>query len=204
MIIKVCGLKSAKNLLEVSLLGINMVGYNFYVKSPRYVDIDMPEIKGEIQKVGVFVNDTIEKIREKKERYGLNFIQLHGDESPDFALMVQDICPVIKAFRIDEQFDGELLNEFGFVSYFIFDTVTPYFGGSGKKFDWNKLYHFNIRVPFLLSGGIGPGDSAKILEIQHPFFAGIDINSKFEVSPGVKDIATINKFLLSLNPIINR
>ena len=195
MIIKVCGLKDAENLLELCKLNISMVGYNFYAPSPRYVDHLLPDITDKIKKAGVFVNASLDEIKEKKELYNLDYAQLHGDESVAFAKEVKFFVPVIKVFRINDQFDSAILQLYNFCDYFLFDTATDKFGGSGQKFEWKILNEWEINTPFLLSGGIGPGDVDGILKIVHPQFKGIDINSKFEVSPGIKDVEMVRNFV---------
>jgi phosphoribosylanthranilate isomerase len=196
MIIKVCGLKYAENLLEVSQLNIDMVGYNFYPSSARYVDQALPEINQHIQKVGVFVNATSAYIQEKVAQYQLDLIQLHGDESLDFCREISStLKPVIKVFRVDKDFDYGQIKDYAFCKYLLFDTATKDYGGSGHKFDWTDLLQQNIETPFLLAGGIGLEDVENLKSCNHPSFAGIDINSKFELSPGLKDPTMIADFI---------
>lgn len=195
MIIKVCGLKSEQNLLDISALDIDMVGYNFYEPSPRYVQNKLPNISSHIKKVGVFVNASESFILQKVKEYNLDYAQLHGDENPEFCTKIKACIPVIKVFRVKDQLDMNFLNSFDFCDFFLFDTATKQYGGSGKKFDWSLLNEFDINVPFLLSGGIGPEDLDDILKISHPKFVGIDINSKFEISPGLKDVDKLKFFV---------
>jgi phosphoribosylanthranilate isomerase len=194
MIIKVCGLKFEQNLIDVASLDIDMVGYNFYEPSPRYVQNTLPIIPSKIKKVGVFVNASESNILQKVRDYRLDYAQLHGDESPEFCKKIKETIPVIKVFRIDDLFDFNLIKEFVFCNYFLFDTATKQFGGSGKKFDWSLLNNLDIKVPFLISGGIGPDDLDDILKFRHPTFKGIDINSKFELSAGLKDVEKVKNF----------
>ncbi len=194
MTIKVCGLKDANNLLDITTLNINMIGYNFYPPSPRYVDHLLPDITENIKKVGVFVNASLEVIEQKMSIYKLDYAQLHGDENLSFVKEVNSFIPVIKVFRICDNFEPSILQLYNFCHYFLFDTATSKYGGSGIKFDWNILNDWKIDKPFLLSGGIGPENVANILKFNHPNFEGIDINSKFEVSPGVKDMKLILQF----------
>lgn len=201
MIIKVCGLKNHQNILAISELNIDMIGYNFYPLSQRYVDDTLHILPKKIKKVGVFVNADFETISQKVAQYGLNFVQLHGDESCSFVQKIQRIVPVIKVFRIDENFEANNLNEYQFCDYILFDTATKNYGGSGQKFNWEKLHEMPIKTPFLLSGGIGPEDASAIKNFTHPYFAGIDINSKFESSPGVKNVETIRSFIGTLDKI---
>lgn len=195
MIIKVCGLKFEQNLLDISALDIDMVGYNFYEQSPRYVQNKLPNISSHIKKVGVFVNETESFILQKLKEYNLDYAQLHGDESIEFCTKIKASIPVIKVFRVKDQLDVNLIKTFEFCDFFLFDTATKQYGGSGKKFDWTLLNEFDINVPFLLSGGIGPEDLDDILKICHPKFVGIDINSKFEISPGLKDVDKVKFFV---------
>jgi len=195
MIIKVCGLKFRENLLNISALDINMVGYNFYKPSPRFVQEPLPEIPFEIKKVGVFVNASEPYVLQKVNDYKLDFVQLHGDESPEFCKKISESIPVIKVFRIDEFFNDIRIQEYEFCDFFLFDTATKAFGGSGKKFDWTILNKLDIKVPFFLSGGLGPDDLDDILNFCHPKFLGIDINSKFEISVGLKDVGKVKVFV---------
>lgn len=195
MIIKVCGLKFEQNLIDISALDIDMVGYNFYEPSPRYVQKKLPNINSHIKKVGVFVNASESFILQKVKEYNLDYAQLHGDENPEFCTKIKPCIPVIKVFRVKDQLDMNFLNSFEFCDFFLFDTATKQYGGSGKKFDWSLLNEFDIKVPFLLSGGIGVEDLDDILKISHPKFEGIDINSKFEISPGLKDIDKVKFFV---------
>ena len=194
MIIKVCGLKFEQNLIDVASLDIDMVGYNFYEPSPRYVQNTLPIIPSKIKKVGVFVNASESNILQKVRDYRLDYVQLHGDESPEFCKKIKEIIPFIKVFRIDDHFNANHMKEFEFCNYFLFDTATKQFGGSGKKFDWSLLKELDIKVPFLISSGIGPDDLDDILKFRHPTFKGIDINSKFELSAGLKDVGKVKNF----------
>lgn len=195
MIIKVCGLKFEQNLIDVASLDIDMVGYNFYEPSPRYVQNTLPIIPSKIKKVGVFVNASESNILQKVRDYRLDYAQLHGDESPEFCKKIKETIPVIKVFRIDNFLISDHMNEYEFCDFFLFDTATKQFGGSGQKFDWSLLSELDIKVPFLLSGGIGPDDLDDILKFRHPNFKGIDINSKFELSAGLKDVEKVNFFV---------
>ncbi len=203
MIIKVCGLNNAQNLADLSKLDIDMAGYNFYLPSPRYIDHILPDIPNNIKKVGVFVNASLDVILQKKELYKLDYAQLHGDESSSFVKEVKSFIPVIKVFRIADDFNPAILKDFDFCDMFLFDTATKNFGGSGQKFNWNILKQYDIKIPFLLSGGIGPNDVDEILKMDHPHFKGIDINSKFEVRPGIKDVGMVKKFVKMLRSNYN-
>lgn len=184
--------------MAVTELEIDMVGYNFYPQSPRYVDTPLPDISDKIQRIGVFVNASLDTISGCIEKYHLNYAQLHGDESETFVRQVHAMIPVIKVFRIGAEFDTSLLQKLSFCAYFLFDTSSAAYGGSGKKFDWNYLDHLEIKTPYLLSGGIGPEDTAMIRSVNDPYFKGIDINSRFETSPGIKNKDLISDFIQQL------
>ena len=200
MVVKVCGIKSTANVEMISKTDVEMVGLNFYPPSSRYIDPSIPPSRfdklGDTQlRVGVFVNETIEVIRKLADDYKLDYIQLHGDEDNDFCKAVAKEFKVIKVVRVDEQTDWQSMSDFDFVDYMLFDTATINYGGSGKKFDWSILHRYSGDIPFLLSGGIGPGDAEAVSAIDHPKFVGIDINSKFESSPAEKDENLLLPFL---------
>ncbi|MDR0428294.1 MAG: phosphoribosylanthranilate isomerase [Dysgonamonadaceae bacterium] len=201
MKIKVCGMKYPDNIKEVNQLPIDMMGFVFYDKSPRYIDNLSPDvmktINPEIRRTGVFVDASIEKIQEAVYRYSLDIVQLHGNESPEFCQSLkQNDIKLIKAFSIEvpEDFNPTKLYE-NQIDYFLFDTKTAQYGGSGRKFDWEILSFYQGNIPFILSGGINESDTDRIKNIKHPAFAGIDLNSRFELSPGLKDIKKLNKFV---------
>ncbi len=197
MIIKVCGIKSQENLEQLSLLPIDMVGLNFYPPSKRYVSEDMLlKIPEHLQKVGVFVNETIDKIIRTVEKYQLDYVQLHGNENPEMCHQLNKGVKVIKYFPVSNQDDFLNIENYEMVDLILFDTRTKEFGGSGQKFRWELLKHYQGKKPFLLAGGIGPTDVETILDIDHPALYGIDINSQFEISPGLKDVEIIRNFLL--------
>ena len=198
MIIKICGLNDDANLLDISKLNPDMVGYNFYPNSSRYVTHPLPKINATINKVGVFVNENPEVIESKAKQYGLDYIQLHGDESAFITEKIKQKHKVIKVFRFNDDFDSKAMDDFLFCDFFLFDTFTNKYGGSGVKFEWNRLDDFEIKRPFLLSGGIGPDDIKSIQMIENDMFYGVDINSKFETSPGVKDVEMVSNFVHKL------
>jgi phosphoribosylanthranilate isomerase len=208
MIIKICGIAEETNFPELRKLQPDMIGFIFHEPSPRFVSGRLQPEKKElstpgIKRVGVFVDQNPEEILIQKKIFNLDFIQLHGNESPEYCSALKEYgCEIIKAFRIDENFDfGELRYYILFTSYFLFDTSTYSYGGSGRKFDWSLLNNYNLCHPFLLSGGIKPGDAEKILSLNHPALAGIDLNSGFEISPGLKNMHTLKKFITEIrNP----
>ena len=200
MIVKVCGITRKEQFSELDELGVDMIGLNFYKPSQRYLrDVIKKEKLGNSEVVGVFVNPAVEEIREKSQQYALDLIQLHGDETADFVEKLAGDYRIIKAFGVDEGFDFSKLEPFEpYADYFLFDTKTTLYGGSGRKFNWQQLKEYRGDVPFLLSGGIRPEDVADIAEIDHQMFAGVDINSGFERSPGDKNIELVKRFLTEL------
>jgi len=204
MITKVCGLRDKENIKNVCASDIDMIGLNFYPLSSRYVaaydEETIAVIPNYIKKVGVFVNAELSFITDKIRTYKLDYVQLHGDEDISYCEEISKLCRVIKVFRIDDSFDWTVVPSFSRVAeYYLFDTKTPAFGGSGKKFGWDILENYTEATPFLLSGGIGPADAIMINQFQHPQFVGIDINSKFEIAPAVKSKQLIDTFLTVLN-----
>ena len=184
---------------QLAELEIDMLGFIFYPRSPRFVEdkIAPPEVKKlpqGIKKTGVFVNADEATILQKAERYYLDTIQLHGSESPELckALKEHDFR-ILKAFNLTKNNDYQAYESF--CDFFIFDTPSEKHGGTGEKFDWSLLDTYKGKIPFLLSGGIGPNDATEVMQIKHPKLAGIDINSKFEKQPGIKDVVKIKKFL---------
>lgn len=196
-------MKYPDNIKELRQLPIDYMGMIFYEKSPRFVDrltdSDLQTLPKDIKRVGVFVNADAEYIKAKIKDYHLDLIQLHGNESPEFCKELNSTIPVVKAFRISEVKDLEKTEAYeGTAKLFLFDTKTPQYGGSGQKFDWNILNEYKGNTPFLLSGGISADDVESIKAIRHPLFYGIDLNSKFELEPGLKDIRLLQQFIKSL------
>lgn len=191
MLIKVCGITEQDQLDHISEF-VDMTGMIFYPRSPRF----LPKyIMGNASnRVGVFVNETEEAIREIADEHKLDVIQLHGSESPELCAALRADFKVIKAFGIDETFDFEALNDYRNVDYFLFDTQTKEHGGSGRQFNWQLLLKYTLNIPFLLSGGIGPEHVSEVMNFSHPQFEGIDLNSKFEIQPGIKDIQKLKDF----------
>jgi len=206
MFIKICGMRDSANILDIASLKPDLMGFIFYSKSRRYVgeDFDPAIIRSvmpEVRTVGVFVNDDVELILQQVKKYSLDFVQLHGNESPVSCHKIQEKgVKVLKAFGIHANFDWKALESYiGFCDYFLFDTSTKDYGGSGTKFDWSILKNYKLQYPFVLSGGIGPEDAENIKKLKHPSLAGIDINSKFEIEAGFKDIDKLRKFMTDLN-----
>ncbi len=209
MKIKVCGITSIKQLNDLEIIGIDYAGLIFYSQSPRYVlnklkSKDVEQANLYILKVGVFVNASEEDIMTQIELYGLDLVQLHGDETPAFCNHISNHVKVIKAFRLgkkNEQNIDWMIRPYEEVcDHYLFDTkIENGYGGSGEKFNWEVLEKNQINKPFFLSGGIGPGDVEKIKSVQHPFLLAVDLNSGFEIEPGVKDMELIKIFKKELN-----
>lgn len=196
MKIKVCGIKEPENCLAVDKLGTDMLGMIFYDKSPRFInETILPETKA--AKVGVFVNAGFADILANVKKHHLSYVQLHGKEPVELSRKLQaNGIKVIKCFSIENEINNnEMTGWESFCSYFLFDTKSEKLGGSGKQFDWNLLENYQLRTPFLLSGGIGLSDLSRIKMIHHPAFAGVDINSKFELEPGKKNIDQVKLFI---------
>ena len=219
MLIKVCGMRDPENIRQVATTGIDWMGFIFYAKSPRrFGSVDsgqltddslkktnsnhssnylLSTINRQLKKVGVFVNATPEYMMETANLYKLDYLQLHGNESPDtcYALQKRGYA-IIKAFSIASADDLTSTTEYeGRADYFLFDTKCNGYGGSGKQFDWSILASYNGNTPFLLSGGIAPDSVDAVRNFRHPQLAGIDLNSGFETEPGMKDAEKIKTFI---------
>ncbi len=202
MKIKVCGLRDPVNIHDVAGLGPDLLGFNFYSVSPRYCGevlkpADLSGLPFSPGKAGIFVNTFIDDIVAIFRRYNLDYVQLHGGETAAFCEQISlSGIPVIKAFHVDEQFDFRQLKPYiPFTRSFLFDTPTVNYGGSGKRFNWELLKRYDLGHPFFLSGGIGPGDAEDLLAFNHPALAGVDVNSRFESEPGLKDPEILGAFI---------
>lgn len=198
MKIKICGLREAENIQAVAELKPDLVGFICFAPSPRYAkDIDakiLTALPDNIYKTAVFVNEDVDTVTKLIDTYHFDAIQLHGNEDAEFCEQFMDKVNVIKAFGIDQDFDFEQLKPFsGHVDYFLFDTKTAKHGGSGVAFDWSLLDKYKLDVPFFLSGGLSLENLEDVKVIQHPQFYGVDLNSKFEIEPGLKDIDKLKK-----------
>lgn len=205
MEIKICGMKH--NTLEVAALQPDYLGFIFYEKSPRNFENEMRQIHPKIKKVGVFVNEKISMISKKLEEFGLNVIQLHGNESESYCQELKRIHPnteIWKAFSVDPNFDFESIKLFKSVDKILFDTKGKSPGGNGQKFNWELIGDLKLEKPFILSGGINCEDvqSIKNLKEKNPNLVAIDLNSRFEIEPGLKDIEKLQTFIKDLNEII--
>ncbi|MEQ9425070.1 MAG: phosphoribosylanthranilate isomerase [Cyclobacteriaceae bacterium] len=200
MKIKVCGMREPENIKAVEALGPDFMGFIFYKKSKRFVGEDfdtsvLESLPKSINRVGVFVKEEVSVILEKVKKYKLDYVQLHGGESIETCQKVKSAgVKVIKVLSVSNQLPAANIKSFeDSVDLFLFDTETPEFGGSGQVFDWSILKGYPSRIPFLLSGGIGLNEVEKIKKLKFPQLLGIDVNSKFEIEPGLKDEALLNK-----------
>ena len=195
MKIKICGMKYPDNILEIGSLLPDYMGFIFWDKSARYFDGIIPELPKSIKKVGVFVDASLEEILEKIKTHNLQAIQLHGHESVEFCESVKKNIPklidIIKVFPILDTFDFSILTPYEKVcDFFLFDTKGKLPGGNGTSFDWTVLKQYSSSKPFFLSGGIGIEEFdiiREILKTNLPIYA-IDVNSKFEIEPGLKNV----------------
>lgn len=197
--IKICGMKYPDNIVELGALLPDYMGFIFWEKSSRYFDGQIPELPRSIKKTGVFVNETVENIVQKVLQYDLQAAQLHGKESVAFCAQLRKSLlkniEIIKVFSILDTFDFAVLEPFELVcDYFLFDTKGKLPGGNGTTFDWKVLQQYPSSKPFFLSGGIGLEELeavSEILKTNLPVHA-IDVNSKFEIEPGLKNITLCN------------
>lgn len=205
MKLKICGLKHEHNIRELIQLPIDYMGFIFYKKSPRFIAANlsfdfMRTIPKHIKKVGVFVNESSYSIFDKIAHYDLDIVQLHGNESPELCAELKPHVKVIKAFHMNDDFDlKQLENYLHVVDYFLFDTPTANYGGSGKAFNWQILNKYTYKIPFFLSGGIREGHIEEIKKLNIPQLVAIDINSKFEKEPGLKNTEQVKLFINKLN-----
>ncbi len=205
--IKVCGMRDSANIHSVVALEPDFMGFIFYEKSPRNVgeELDAELLKSfprTIKKVGVFVNAHPDLILKNVKKYSLDMVQLHGDELPDVCRNVRNRgISVMKAFAVDENFNFSRLNNYKpHCDYFLFDTKGDSYGGNGVGFDWNLLQRYDNEKPFFLSGGINENslDAIIALKNQGLNLYGVDINSQFENSPGIKDVERVQAFIQKL------
>ena len=204
--LKICGMKFAANIAAVASLQPDYLGFIFYGQSPRFIsDVSAELIKyipSEIKTVGVFVNEDLEVVKKKVNLYQLKAVQLHGNEAPGYCADLKSTfggIEVIKAFGVDEEFDFSILDVYNdVVDYFLFDTKTKAHGGSGKTFDWKILENYELNKAYFLSGGIDLEHAAAIKQIEDSRLYALDINSRFEVEPGVKDVEKVKAFITAI------
>ncbi len=204
--VKICGLRHAQNLLEISQSpGLDWVGFIFYGRSPRcaepVLDASFAQ-KFPLRKAGVFVNESPDVMVEKAARFGLDALQLHGSESPEICREMRRRLPgteIWKAFSVGEDFDFQQVAFYeGDCDKFLFDAKGPAPGGNGTAFDWRLLENYRGATPFWLSGGIGPEHAEILRNYRHPRLGGLDLNSRFELEPGLKNVAMLRVFLTQL------
>jgi phosphoribosylanthranilate isomerase len=210
MKIKICGMQVIPNLSEVSLLQPDYLGFIFYPLSPRYAGNLPPTVlqnlPQDIEKVGVFVNESIATMQQTATHYHIRTLQLHGHESPATcqALQAQNY-QVIKAFHIENQEDiSKIAAYVPFINYALLDTKGKHLGGNGITFDWGLLQNYTFDLPFFLSGGISLANITQIYALKHPQLIGIDVNSQFELTAGLKDIEQLKKLFVSKNFIYHK
>ena len=203
-------MRDPENIRAVEALGVDWTGFIFWQKSSRYVSERPAYLPTKVKRVGVFVDADTQEVEQKVKDYGLDIIQLHGQESPDYVRQLTSVCgdsiATIKAFNIATADDLEQTNAYNcIVDYFLFDTKAKMVGGNGTKFDWSVLSAYDGNTPYILSGGIGPDDAERI----HNWFSagsnsaaakciGIDLNSRFELAPALKDTDALRIFLSQL------
>lgn len=193
---KVCGLRD--NIVDVLTLQPDYVGFIFYKKSPRYVgdNFEMPDFgDSKIKRVGVFVNEPWEFVYDISQKYMLDYVQLHGGESSEYCEgLKQKQLKIIKAFQIDETFEFKLLKEFDSVTdFFLFDTKTKSYGGSGESFDWKILKNYTLEKKYFLSGGLSLDNIEEVNNLDLHKIHALDVNSKFELTPGHKNIELLER-----------
>jgi phosphoribosylanthranilate isomerase len=200
--VKVCGMLNVLNIAEIAMLNPDYMGFIFYERSPRFAgDLNqaiLNVLSPKTSSVGVFVNAKVEYVTELAEHYRLKVLQFHGNETPEYCaeLKVKYNCEIIKAFGIKSEDDFEkTLGYEQICDYFLFDTKTELHGGSGKKFDHNLLNSYKGKTPFFLSGGIALQDAENLLANRHNLCVGVDINSRFEISPGIKNTEQVKQFI---------
>jgi phosphoribosylanthranilate isomerase len=195
-------MRNIMNITEISMLKPDYIGFIFYKLSPRYAGELNHAVLATLfpctLSVGVFVNEDISHVVDTAKYYKLDVLQLHGNETPEYCveLKIQYKCEIIKAFGIKSEKDFFDTPDYEYVcDYFLFDTKTPSYGGSGNKFDHSLLMHYKGKKPFFISGGITLADAVNIRDNHHELCIGIDVNSGFEMSPGLKDVEQIRQLL---------
>lgn len=195
---------------QLGEMGVQFAGMIFYHKSPRFVmrhltGFEVKKAKLKVFKIGVFVNSGYDEVMNHVDNFGLDMVQLHGDETPYFCERMSNYISVVKAFRVTENdnIEWKTKNFYNDTDMFLFDTEGAGYGGTGQKFNWDKLKGMDINKPFFIGGGVSPNDPSLLKEfakdpVAKDLFA-VDINSKFEISPGIKDMEKVKKFVTDLN-----
>ncbi|NVK64801.1 MAG: phosphoribosylanthranilate isomerase [Flavobacteriales bacterium] len=196
MLIKVCGMHSPDQVKQVEEFA-DYVGFIFYKHSQRFVE--STPVVSKAKKVGVFVNASLDEVRQSIAKHSLDVVQLHGNETPEFCQELKTNVEIIKAFGVQPDFSFAETKAFeAQVDFFLFDTKTPGYGGSGKQFDWSLLSNYQGETPFILSGGLHPNALEEIQNLRHPQMMGLDLNSGFEIAPANKDVDLLRTFILQL------
>ncbi|MGM9733039.1 MAG: phosphoribosylanthranilate isomerase [Prevotella sp.] len=213
MTIKICGMREPENIRAISQTGVTWMGMIFWPKSSRYVSVlsAANAIPDGIKRVGVFVNQSQDEIADIAHKCRLDIIQLHGGESAEYIQqlrpMLREDCKVMKAISVENKedikkaADYESATSSPIADILLFDTKCKTVGGSGKQFDWSVLNGYKGNIPFLLSGGIGPDDAERLASFHHPKMIGIDLNSRFETAPGIKDAPLLAAFIKEVSPL---
>lgn len=195
--LKVCGMREETNIHGVASVSPDFMGFIFYKKSPRYVGENFSisdDLDARIQRVGVFVNEDVDAIVDLVSKHRLDFVQLHGDESPAHCKELKGKgIGVIKVFSVDDDFDFSIVDQYRLdVDYFLFDAKGKSRGGNGIAFNWSWLENYNGTTPFFLSGGIDPDNVSEIFRLNYNQLFAIDVNSGIESAPGSKDVSKLN------------
>lgn len=198
-LIKVCGMRDADNIRSVETLGVDMMGFIFWPRSSRFVSERPGYLPVTAKRVGVFVDEDIDAVYRTVADYHLDIVQLHGSETPAYCRRLRSLLPVIKAFSVSSADDlRQTVAYEGAADYFLFDAKGRSAGGNGVKYDWTILDDYAGSTPFLLSGGIGPDDAEAVAAFTHPRCIGIDLNSRFETAPGLKDVEALRAIIRDL------
>ena len=204
MIIKVCGMREPENIRAVEALGIDLMGFIFWPPSSRYVGEKPSYLPRNCRRVGVFVDAALPDILAAVADFRLDGVQLHGHETPEAIAALKARIPgvrIVKSLAVAGPEDLEQAEAYADVcDAFLFDTKGKLPGGNGRQFDWSVLQRYQGRLPFLLSGGIGPDDAPRIRAFDVPGCLGIDLNSRFETAPGVKDVDALRTFIETIRP----
>ncbi len=203
--LKICGMRFAPNIREIAAAGPDIMGFIFYPPSPRYLPPQeagevIKEVPAGIEKAGVFVNSSLDDVARTAGELKLNYVQLHGSEPPHMCRALQrSELKVIKVFGIGDKFDLNLLDEYkAVVDYFLFDTKSPRYGGTGRSFQWALLEKYDGTIPFFISGGIGPEHLDMLQDLKVKNLYAVDVNSRFEVHPGMKDLKKVKALIRKL------
>lgn len=201
--LKVCGMRDPENIQELIALQPDFIGFIFYEKSARFAGNVQPDalanIPKEISKVGVFVNASIEQIEAQVSKLGLDYVQLHGDESISFSINLREKgIKLIRVFRVTDSLPADIDDYKGIADFILLDTATSGYGGSGQHFDWKILEEYTSEIPLLLSGGIRLEDLNTIRNLDLKNLVGIDVNSRFELAPALKDVKKVEELISQL------